>query len=145
MEELAAKGSYKLDSSERKLLKDDFIAVWGDDNYALEMIGKYSEQNYLMDTHTALCLKAYSELKKSNLKTVMYSTAEWTKFAPSVAKALGKSDTIAGDRECIEFITSKFEYALHCDIKKLLNYESQQKNPTDIKNLEELIIKFLGE
>ena len=33
-----------------------------------------------MDPHTATCIKAYEELKEK-FKTVIYSTAEWTKFS----------------------------------------------------------------
>ena len=144
MEELATKNSYKLTKDELSLLKDDFLASWGDDNYALKIIGKYAKNGYLMDTHTALCLKAYPALKKSKLKTVMYSTAEWTKFAPSVAKALGKKGSLASDKECIEFVTSKYKYALHPDIKKLLSFSSEAKKPLAIGALEDEIISFLG-
>ncbi len=144
MEELATKNSYKLKKEELALLKDDFIGVWGDNSYALKMIAKYAKNGYLMDTHTALCLKAYPKLKKSKLKTVMYSTAEWTKFAPSVAKALGKKGSLSSDRECIEFVTSKFKYKLHPDIKKLLSYKAEEKKPSKITELEAQILSFLG-
>ena len=42
-----------------------------------------------MDPHTATCIGAYQTLRDKPLKTVLYSTAEWTKFSPAVAKALG--------------------------------------------------------
>ena len=41
-----------------------------------------------MDPHTATCIKAYNDLKRKPLKTVIYSTAEWTKFSPTVLNAL---------------------------------------------------------
>ena len=145
MEELSSNHCYQLTKDELALLKDDFFAAWGDDDYALKIIAQYAEKDYLMDTHTALCLKAYPELKKSKLKTVMYSTAEWTKFAPSVAKALGKNDSAATDKECIEFVTSKHKYNLHPDIQKLLHYENESKEPLAVSSLESAIVSFLGE
>jgi threonine synthase len=143
MDELAIKKCYKLKKEEIKMLKNDFLGVWGDDGYALKAIAIYAKRGYLMDTHTALCLKAYPKLKKSKLKTVMYSTAEWTKFAPSVAKALGKKGSLKSDMECIEFVTMKHKYKLHADIEKLLHFKTEDKPPLKIDALEEEILKFL--
>jgi len=143
MEELASKNTYKLKKEELALLRNDFIGVWGDDSYALKMIAKYAKNGYLMDTHTALCLKAYPKLKKSKLKTVMYSTAEWTKFAPSVAKALGKKGALTSDKECIAYVTGKLKYKLHADIQKLLSFTAEEKMPIQISELEAKIIDFL--
>jgi len=143
MDELSKKGSYKLKPNELASLKDDFIAAYGDDVNALKSIAKYAKNGYLMDTHTAHCLRAYPRLKKSGLKTVMYSTAEWTKFAPSVAKALGKKGALKGDKDSIAFVADKFKYKLHKDIKKLLDEKIESKKPLKINDLEGEIVKFL--
>jgi threonine synthase len=58
-----------------------------------------------MDPHTATCLKAYRELREEPLPTVIYSTAEWTKFSPTVARALGIE--AASDREALEAVSRK--------------------------------------
>ena len=40
------------------------------------------------------CFKAYDNCRSEPLKTVVYSTAEWTKFSPTIANALtGEIDT----------------------------------------------------
>ena len=41
-----------------------------------------------MDPHTATCFKAYDTCRDEALKTIVYSTAEWTKFSPVIANAL---------------------------------------------------------
>lgn len=47
-----------------------------------------------MDPHTATCFKAYDTCRDQPLKTIVYSTAEWTKFSPVIANALtGEVDT----------------------------------------------------
>ena len=49
----------------------------------------YAQKGYIMDPHTATCIKAYQELRSEKLPTIICSTAEWTKFSVSVAEALG--------------------------------------------------------
>lgn len=88
MEELASSGKYHLTSSEIDEIKKDFDASYSSDEECLQVISKYAKKDYIMDPHTATCLKAYQTLRAKNLPTVVYSTAEWTKFSPTVAKAL---------------------------------------------------------
>jgi len=88
MDSLKENRKYELTKEELELLQEDFEAVASDDAYALKTIKSYSNAGYLMDPHTATCIKAYEELKKDDRKMVICSTAEWTKFAPTIAKAL---------------------------------------------------------
>jgi anthranilate synthase component 1 len=55
-----------------------------------------------MDPHTATCIKAYEEYNDTTTKTVIYSTAEWTKFSPTVAKAIGLGNQ--SDEEALTLI-----------------------------------------
>ena len=41
-------------------------------------------------------------LKEKDLKTVMYSTAEWTKFSPTVLNALEQNEKTYADKEALE-------------------------------------------
>ncbi len=56
-----------------------------------------------MDPHTATCMKAYEDLREEKLPTVIYSTAEWTKFSSTVSKALGHS--VKDDMEALKWVT----------------------------------------
>ncbi|MDD5548888.1 MAG: threonine synthase, partial [Sulfurovaceae bacterium] len=89
MDELTASGKYHLSEDEIEEIKKDFDASYSSDEECLEMIGEYAKKDYIMDPHTATCIKAYKTLREQNLPTIIYSTAEWTKFSPTVAKALG--------------------------------------------------------
>ena len=96
-----------------------------------------------MDPHTATCIKAYNELKKKALKTVIYSTAEWTKFSPTVLNAL-KQDTIKySDKEALDEISSKFNATLPQSIKDLFNAKINHDSVIDKENIESEIIKFI--
>lgn len=89
MDELSDSGKYHLSNDEIEEIKKDFDASYSSDEECLEVIGEYAKKDYIMDPHTATCLKAYKTLREKKLQTVIYSTAEWTKFSPTVAKALG--------------------------------------------------------
>ena len=89
MELLEKEDKFKLSDSELLILQEDFDASFSDDDECNTVIGKYAKNGYIMDPHTATCMKAYENLREKGLMTIVYSTAEWTKFSPAVSKALG--------------------------------------------------------
>ncbi len=110
MESLDRDGKFVLTRSELSMLREDFDASFMDDDSCYRVIGKYAKSGYMMDTHTATCMGAYEELREKRLKTVIYSTAEWTKFSPAVAKALGK-EGVSGDIEALAWVSE------YCNVK----------------------------
>jgi threonine synthase len=103
MESLAKEGRFVLTDAERTRLQEDFSASWSDDAECENEIARYVQKGYMMDPHTATCIKAYETLREKVLPTVIYSTAEWTKFSPTVAKALGHP--VEGDIEALKWVT----------------------------------------
>jgi len=103
MESLALEGRFKLTTEELAKLQEDFAASYSDDTECEKEIAKYAQKGYIMDPHTATCIKAYETLRKKALLTVIYSTAEWTKFSPTVAKSLGHP--VNGDIEALQWVT----------------------------------------
>ena len=103
MDALAAEGKYQLTPDELALLRQDFDASFSDDGECETVVSAYAKKGYIMDPHTATCMRAYENLREKNLKTVVYSTAEWTKFSPAVAKALGH--TVNGDIEALKWVS----------------------------------------
>ncbi|MBD3790216.1 MAG: threonine synthase [Campylobacterales bacterium] len=103
MEALERDGKYQLTDAELEMLRKDFDASFSDDVTCETVIGKYAKKGYIMDPHTATCIRAYEKLRDKPLKTVIYSTAEWTKFSPTVAKSLGKS--VEGDIEALQWVS----------------------------------------
>lgn len=103
MDNLASENKFQLTDEELASLREDFDASFSDDFECESVINMYAKQNYIMDPHTATCIRAYAHLREKNLKTVIYSTAEWTKFSPAVAHALG--DKIEGDIEALKWVS----------------------------------------
>jgi len=105
MDELANSGKYHLSDGEISEIKKDFDASYSSDEECLDVIGEYAKKDYIMDPHTATCIKAYKTLRAEKLPTIVYSTAEWTKFSPTVAKALGMD--AKEDIKALEAISKK--------------------------------------
>lgn len=103
MEALARDGKYRLSADELAALREDFDASFSDDEECESVVGEYAKKGYIMDPHTATCIRAYRNLREKNLKTVVYSTAEWTKFSPSVSKALGHE--VKDDVEALKWVS----------------------------------------
>ncbi|MEA3314273.1 MAG: threonine synthase [Campylobacterota bacterium] len=144
MENLNENSFFEHTSEELDKLKSLFGATYSDDEYGLEIIKKYTKDGYLMDPHTATCIKGYEDLRDNkNIKTVIYSTAEWTKFSPTVLKALEDSDIIYKDEEALAKISQKLELEIPTQIKELFNKDVLHNTIIDIENLENEIISFL--
>ncbi|SFZ97702.1 Threonine synthase [hydrothermal vent metagenome] len=103
MDSLTNNGKFKLSENELSLLQEDFSATFCDDTQGTEYIAKYAKKGYIMDPHTATCMKAYETIREKNLPSVVYSTAEWTKFSKTVAKAIGHE--VKDDQEALNLVT----------------------------------------
>ncbi len=143
MDDLASKNAFRLTSSETAQLKEEFLATFSDDDYGKKTIKKYLDNGYLMDPHTATCIKAHEDLKNDNLKNVIYSTAEWTKFSPTVLNALNEDDAKYSDKEALEIISSKFNAKVPASIESLFTMDIKHDTIIDIENLEKEIVDFI--
>ncbi len=119
MEALASEGKYQLTPEELANLREDFDASFSDDAECEAVIGKYAKDGYIMDTHTATCMKSYDTLREKPLKTIVYSTAEWTKFSPAVAKSLGQ--TVKDDTQALKWVSENTNVTVPPMIKGLFS------------------------
>ncbi|MCD6191184.1 MAG: threonine synthase, partial [Sulfurimonas sp.] len=82
MNDLDTKGIYTLTANELSKLQEIFVADYCSDEQGKEYIKSTFKDGYLMDPHTATCFKAYESCATKDIPTIIYSTAEWTKFSP---------------------------------------------------------------
>jgi threonine synthase len=144
MESLHDNKFFEHTEEEIATLKEYFSATYSDDRYGKAQIKKFlEEENYMMDPHTATCIKGYEDLKEKDCKMVIYSTAEWTKFSPTVLNALNEDDTKYADKEALEQISQNFNAKVPQVIEDLFSAEIKHKTQLDVKDLEEEIIKFI--
>ena len=96
-----------------------------------------------MDPHTATCLKAYNELREKNIPSVLCSTAEWTKFAPTMLNAI-KNDTVTySDKEALEGINNSLHVKTPECISSLFSKEILHDKVVDKKDIESEILEFI--
>jgi threonine synthase len=96
-----------------------------------------------MDPHTATCFKAHETCAKQGIKTIAYSTAEWTKFSPTIANALtGEVDT--HDSDALTSISKESSLPIPEMIVSLFDKEVTQTTVIDKEQIEEEILSFIS-
>ncbi|WP_066168346.1 threonine synthase [Aliarcobacter cryaerophilus] len=143
MENLNKNNIFEMTQDETKELQKYFSATFSNDSFGNTTIKEFLDNGYLMDPHTATCIKAYNDLREKPLKTVIYSTAEWTKFSPTVLNALKQDSHKYNDKEALEEINSKFGASLPQSIKNLFNAKINHSLVINKENIESEIIKFI--
>jgi threonine synthase len=143
MFELEEKNVYELNAAELAKLRECFDADFctGDDGKRY-IKNIFEEEHYLMDPHTATCIKSYETCSKPEIKTIAYSTAEWTKFSPVIANALtGEKD--AEDITALQSISKVAGLPIPAMINELFTKEIAQKTIIEKDEIEKEILKFL--
>ncbi|ADG92175.1 threonine synthase [Arcobacter nitrofigilis DSM 7299] len=144
MESLNENLFFEMTQEETKELQKYFSAVNSDDEYGINIIKKYIDKDYIMDPHTATCLKAYETLKEKELKTVMYSTAEWTKFSPTVLNAISQNNEKYDDKTALENISKTCNVKIPDSISELFNSKILHDEVVEKEKIESKIIEFIS-
>jgi threonine synthase len=143
MDDLENKNVYELSSDELATLRECFDADFcnGDEGKAY-IKNTFENDGYLMDPHTATCFKAYETCSKPEIKSIIYSTAEWTKFSPVIANALtGEVDT--QDLVALESISKTASLEIPAMVKELFTKKIAQDTIIEKEDIEKEILKFL--
>jgi threonine synthase len=143
MQNLEEKNFYELTQEELTKLQSCFDADWCSGEEGKKYIKEtFERDSYLMDPHTATCMKSYETRCDPAIKSIIYSTAEWTKFSPVIANALtGEVDT--NDLDALKSISKVANLQIPPMIKELFSKEIVQKSVIDKEKIEEEILKFL--
>ncbi|WP_304543197.1 threonine synthase [Sulfurimonas microaerophilic] len=143
MQDLEEKNVYELTADELATLRTCFDADFcnGDEGKAY-IKDTFDNDNYLMDPHTATCFKSYETCSDPKIKSIIYSTAEWTKFSPVIANALtGEVD--AEDIIALESISKTAKLAIPAMVKELFTKEIVQKTIINKEDIEKEILDFI--
>ena len=133
---------YELNSDELKELQKYFSADFCNDDEGKNYIKTTFEKGYLMDPHTATCFKSQKTCATKDIKSIIYSTAEWTKFSPVIANALtGEVDT--KDIDALKSISEVSKMKIPSMIEELFTKDIAQKTIIDKENISKEILDFL--
>jgi threonine synthase len=141
MEALNEEGVYRLEPEELRALQEDFAAVENTDAEGEAVIAEYAKQGYLMDPHTATCIKAHRTLREEPLPAILCSTAEWTKFSPTVAKAIGIE--AEGDAQALTRVSEALDTPVPSMIRALFDKPIAHTTVVEKANIKEEMLAFL--
>lgn len=142
MHQLDSDKCYQLTTDELEQIQSIFAADYCEDDEGIAYIKRVFDRGYLMDPHTATCFKAYETCRDKPLKTIVYSTAEWTKFSPVIANALtGEIDV--HDIDALKSIAKVADITIPSMISELFEKEIAQKTVIEKDAIEQEILAFL--
>lgn len=143
MQQLSAQKYYQLSEQELANLQRYFVAEFCNDEEGKEYIRQaFDVSEYLMDPHTATCFKAHGSCRTKPLKSIVYSTAEWTKFSPVIDNALtGQVDT--HDIDALKSIAETANIEIPPIILNLFDKPISQDSVIDKSHIEAEILNFL--
>ncbi len=143
MQNLESENFYELNAEELGQVQKHFDADFCDGDEGKAYIKDiFLNDNYLMDPHTATCMKSFDTCCDADIKTIAYSTAEWTKFSPVIAKALtGEED--AEDIMALESISKIARLTIPPMIQGLFSKEVVQKTVIDKEDIQKEILNFI--
>lgn len=142
MQQLNEQRFYELSTQEHALLQRYFSADFCSNEQGKQYIKKAFNDGYLMDPHTATCFKAHETRREKALKSIIYSTAEWTKFSPVIDNALtGNEDS--QDSDALKSIAQTAGIAIPAVIQDLFKKPISQDSVIDKKDIEDEILAFL--
>jgi len=142
MKQLDEERFYQLTDAEHAQIKAVFVADDCDDAETVNYVKQCFNEGYLLDPHTATCIKALETCREKPLKTVITSTAEWTKFSMTTAEAIG-SEAGSGDLDALNNISAKADIAVPAQIAALFDKPIAQKTLIDKEDIEKTILSFL--
>ena len=143
MAELDENRVYRLTGGELASLQAVFAADYAEDAEVDAYISEtFRNDGYLMDPHTATCLKAYASCRDKPLSDIVYSTAEWTKFSPTIAHALtGEADS--HDIDALKSISATANTPIPPMIEALFDRPVAQDTVIDKQDIEREVLAFI--
>ncbi len=142
MENLNQNGIFILSKDEKEQIQKIFKATFCDDNFGKKVIRDYNNQGYLMDPHTATCIKAVNKFQ-TDKTIVISSTAQWLKFAPTVLNAIQNDDLKYSDKEAIDIICKITKNKTTKSIEELWQKKIIHNDIIDKEDIDKHIIKFV--
>ncbi len=143
MTALETEKRYEVSDKIKEGMKDFYGGFAGVDE-TNETIGRmYSENGYLMDTHTAVAYKVYEDYVKEtgdDTPTIIASTASAYKFADSVAHAIGLGEEENGF-EYVKAVAAKTGVRVPAGLRDLENKEIRHTGVIKVNEMPDAVEK----
>ncbi len=147
MSSLSKDGRYEVDDKTKAVIEKNFEGGYCTDIETKTVIKKvYTENGYLMDTHTAVAYKKMLDHRAKtggSVPTVVVSTASPYKFCDSVLSALGE-ETDAPGTELIEKLSEVTNTAAPKPLAGLDKREQRFRLVVEKQDMKKTVAEFLG-
>ncbi|MBC8061864.1 MAG: threonine synthase [Clostridiaceae bacterium] len=143
MEDLKAKGNYKLEGDMHKGLLD-FIGGYTDEEKTKNSISQvFKNHKYLMDTHTAVAYSVYTENKFNSRKNIIISTASPYKFTASVMRAIDSKYNESDDFKLLKEMGKLLDSSVPAQIKDIETAPIVHNGVCDKHEIKNMVEKIL--
>jgi len=149
MSELQQSGKYEVDNEVKEIIQRVFWSNYATDEDTMDTIKKaWKNDNYLIDTHTAVAWKVYQDYKietGDKTYTVILSTASPFKFNASVAQAIladkakGKSEF-----ELLDMLSAHTGWQIPEGLKNLDKKEMLHSDKINSNEIKKKVADILG-
>ncbi len=143
MQQLDEQGCYQLEVDEIVRIQAIFSADFCSDDEGKAYIRQAFDDGYLMDPHTATCFKSWESLPSDSLATIVYSTAEWTKFSPVIDAAISGENNRT-DQQAIDSIAHAADIEIPAVISALFDKPICHNLVVAKSDIEEAVIRFIS-
>ena len=144
--DLAICGRYDITNTMQNEMKNHLYGGYCDDAQTIKTIGEtYSEQGYLMDTHTAVAMAVYKDYVNQtgdHRPAVIVSTASPFKFSNSVLKAIG-GECPANEQEAVMKLSETTNIPIPAPIASVMNAEPRFNNVCAKSAMFEAVCNYL--
>ncbi len=146
MSQLSKTGSYEVSDAIKAVINEHFIGGYCSDEDTMAAINKvYTENGYLMDTHTGVAYKRLADYRRETgtaTPAVVVSTASPYKFCDSVLKALGQGSNASGT-ELIEKLSEVTKTPVPKPLAGLDKREKRFELVADKQDMKAVVEDFL--
>ena len=144
---LAEKGEFSIGGEMLEKLQALYFGGCCDDTDTLQTIkDKFTEYNYLIDTHTAVAVKVYDEYVEKTCDktpTVIASTASPYKFSASVLKAIDETKCSSDEFEMVNALSQATSTVVPNPIKALKGATERFNNVCEKDAMIDVVLRFL--
>jgi threonine synthase len=142
MQQLDDRGCYQLEPQEHEQIKDIFAADFCEDEEGKQYIRQAFSKGYLVDPHTATCFKTCQSAQFRDRVNIIYSTAEWTKFASVMDNAINGSEP-GSDQQALASVAAAAGIKVPETIAGLFEKPVTHPDVVEKQAIESEILKFL--
>jgi threonine synthase len=147
MEDLKNKGFYEIEQKMKEGLEDFYGGFANEENVIRSIKQLYDEENYLMDTHTAVAYdvnKRYVNENKDNSKALIVSTASPYKFTGAVMGAINNRYSKLSDFDLISEMNKLLGGEIPAAIKDIDKRQIVHSKVCSINKMKDTVLDILN-